>query len=127
MLQTGDRTELLPSGRGSPYGWEHTLTQMWFIDLWPHPINRVLRLENLDEELKKMQEYFGLKGKSDVVGYANVAEGRRKSSPALEGAVPPSGTYHPRDVAKLVNGYLKQDYECLQYPKPDINGVTFRL
>lgn len=122
VLQTGDRTNRLPQSR-YPFCWEHTLTQMWFIDLWPHAIDYIIHLENLDVELMEMEAYLPLKTKT--MGHFNKREGRGSEQSVAE--LPPSGTYDPSDVAKLVNEYLKQDYECLGYPKPNIHGIKFWL
>lgn len=65
VLRTGDETDPLvldgPCGAQLRTGWEHTLSQMWFIDLFPYPIDHVLRFEDLDHQLTSFVEKFGLR------------------------------------------------------------------
>ena len=90
---------------------------MWFLDLWERPVDVILRVENLDDDLKWFVREFGLKTNPD----------RKRSIPHLnrhDRRLDKEVLLHPSDVSKLVEGYLKQDYICLQYPFPDIHNVS---
>ena len=91
---------------------------MWFIDLWEDPINYVVRFEDLDNQFSELVKTLDLQTNPErsVIPHANQKQGRQEPQAQV--------LLHPRDVSKLVEGYLKQDYICLQYEFPDIHNVS---
>ena len=92
--------------------WQHTLTQMWFIEQVPRAIDRVLHLETLDADLAALRADLGL--------VADFAASRPESATATgrSDALRPLLDARPDLEDRLVEVYLKHDYACLGYPDP---------
>jgi len=94
--------------------WQHTFTQMWFIEQVPRAIDRVLHLETLDADLASLSSDLGL--------VADFAAARRRGDSATgvgrSDAQRPLLNARPDLEDRLVDVYLRHDYACLGYPDP---------
>ena len=94
--------------------WCHIFSQMWFIEMYPQPINFVLHVESLVKDIALFRRYLPVKLPSVPPRHMNSHEGAK--SP---------GYLEPRELIaaapsaiKMALEYLRQDYVCLQYPFP---------
>ena len=96
--------------------WSHILSQMWFIEMNPQPINFVLHVESLEEDINILRRYLPVTLPPGSPTHQNSVEGSMrpgflKPDEYIEGA--PS-------AIQMVLEYLNQDYVCLQYPIPNV-------
>ena len=96
--------------------WNHALSQMWFIEMYPQPINFVLHVETLEADLNRLRRYLPVVLPPGPPTHENAAEGS-----ALPGYLKPEDYIKgaPSAIFRVVK-YLNQDYVCLQYPLPEI-------
>jgi len=95
--------------------WNHVLSQMWFIEMYPQPINFVLHVESLEEDIKILRRYLPVTLPLGSPTHKNSVEGSKepgflKSDEYIKSA--------PAAI-QMVLEYLRQDYVCLQYPIPN--------
>jgi hypothetical protein len=94
--------------------WCHTLSQMWFIEMYPLPISFVLHLETLEEELMELGKRIPIVLPNTPLGSENTMDDRKS-----EGVLSPEELMRSSPASiKQVLEYLKQDYVCLDYPLP---------
>jgi len=89
---------------------------MWFIEMNPQPINFVLHVESLEEDINILRRYLPVTLPPGSPTHQNSVEGSMrpgflKPDEYIEGA--PS-------AIQMVLEYLNQDYVCLQYPIPNV-------
>ncbi len=95
--------------------WFHVMSQTWFLELLNRPIDRVLRLESLEADLKVLLRDLPLLDprnetlKPSLPPKQNTVEGNFDTRTLLRTS--------PRGVQKALM-YLRQDYECLGYEVP---------
>lgn len=87
--------------------WQHVMTQMWFISLFPAEITFLARTEHLDEDLPAAANAIGARYEDAPSKNANEG-GLNVTQIALQA---------PSALARLLT-HLAQDYECLGYPVP---------
>ena len=91
------------------------MSQTWFLELLGRPIDRVLRLESLEADLKVLLRDLPLLDprnetlKPSLPPKQNTVEGNFDTRTLLRTS--------PRGVQKALM-YLRQDYECLGYEVP---------
>ena len=97
--------------------WSHVLSQMWFIEMYPQPINLVLHVESLEADINILRRYLPVNLPPEPpTSPQNAAEGSK-----LPGYLKPSEMIKAAPSAvKMALEYLHQDYVCLQYPKPTL-------
>ena len=115
IVVAGDRMHLYPPIPPPHTVWFHTLTQAWFLELMPLPIDFVLHLETLEEDFKWLNHKLN-------IGIPFEAHVRTNNQAEIK-HIMPNASYswlvgRPDIVTKLVDVYLEQDYACLGYPKP---------
>jgi len=97
--------------------WFHVMSQTWFIELLERPIDRVLRLERLEEDLALLLRDFPLLDphnhtlSASLPSRANTVEGNFDTLTLLRTS--------PRGIRNAL-AYLRQDYACLGYEAPVI-------
>ena len=95
--------------------WCHTLSQMWFIELYPHRIDFVVHLETLEADLKALKHAVPTISLPAVppihknTKEADHVPGALTSDELIMGAP---------ETIKDILVYLAHDYACLQYPPP---------
>lgn len=116
LLREGDALATARPTERTGCLWYHVFSQMWFLELAPRPLDRVLRLEGLANDLPELLRTFPLVGPDNASLPAalpprhNTAEGNFDTRTLR--------TASPSGVA-LALRYLAQDYACLGYPLPE--------
>jgi len=96
--------------------WCHILSQMWFIEMYPQPINFVLHAETLEKDIGLLRRHLPVRLPSVPPGHRNSHEGA-KSPGFME---PHELIAAAPSTIKMALEYLRQDYVCLQYPIPSM-------
>jgi len=102
---------------GSGCIWYHTLSQMWFIEMYPLPINFILHLETLEADLKLLKKLLPIKMQSTSSLPKMNSKGGYKAPPGELDL----NTLKKKAPATmlLILHYLRQDYACLNYSLPE--------
>jgi hypothetical protein len=94
--------------------WCHCLSQMWFIEMYPLPINYVLHLETLEKDIAEL-------GKRLPIFLPEARLPKMNTKGHLPGELDKTELIRrsPESIEKILK-YLLQDYICLDYPQPNV-------
>jgi len=94
---------------------------MWFIEMYPQPINLVLHVESLEEDLNILRRYHPVSlPPKPPTAPKNAAEGSK-----LPGYLEPSELIKGASSAIIMAlDYLHHDNVCLQYPEPTVDSLV---